>query len=244
MAIRWLFVLLLFTTACFGQEQVSKKTFPEIALTNQIAFADPQYDQPRFSCGFLLKHQNDTFAVTAKHLLKVIKPKGMKAVSFGNSVKSWSLFPLPDKARSVVTNRLLNENKAESLEAKATYDQDWLVFSLQSNHSGIKPLEARTTPLQPGEKLYVVGWTRHMDSGPQRVYEFEYYKTIDNRILVKDVVVPEQFGGLSGAPLVDEQGQVVGIVSNGTVDPTSGKKYFSPCAVSGLLSFLDTYQKK
>jgi hypothetical protein len=244
MALRWLFVLLLLTTECSGQDQVSKKTFPAIALTNRIAFTDPKYDQPRFSCGFLLKHHRDTFAVTAKHLLKVIKPKDMKAVSFGNSIQSWSMFVLPEPTRSVGTSRLLNENKGESLEAKATYDQDWLVFTLQANHSGVQPLEARITPLRPGEKLYVVGWTRHMESGPQRVYEFEYYKTIDNRILLKEVAVPEQFGGLSGAPLVDEQGLVVGIVSNGTVDPETGKKYFSPCAITGLLAFLDANQKK
>lgn len=89
-----------------------------------------------------------------------------------------------------------------------------------------------------------MGWTRRTESGPQRVYEFEYYKTIDHRILLKDVLVPEQFGGLSGAPLVDEQGLVVGIVSNGTVDPATKKKYFSPCALDGLLTFLAANSKK
>ena len=66
-----------------------------------------------------------------------------------------------------------------------------------------------------------------------------YSKTIGNRILLKDIIVPEQFGGLSGAPLVDEKGMVVGVVSNGTVDPDSNKKYFSPCSLTGLSSFLD-----
>ncbi|MGY2132344.1 trypsin-like serine protease [Hymenobacter sp. HD11105] len=233
-------MLALLTTKCSGREQVSKKTFPEIALTNRIDFTDSEFNQPRFSCGFLLKHHNDTFAITAKHLLKVIKTKEMNSVSFGNSLKGWSLFSLSNPQNIVVTNKLLNENKAEALKDKTTYDEDWLAFSLQSNRSAVKPLEIRTAPLTPGEKLYVVGWTRHMESGPQRVYEFAYYKTIGNRILLKDIVVPEQFGGLSGAPLVDKQGLVVGIVSNGTED--SGKKYFSPCSVKGLVSFIEKYQ--
>ena len=235
---------MLCITECSGQDPVSKKTFPAIALTNRIDFTDPQFDQPRFSCGFLLKHHNDTVAVTAKHLLKVIKTKEMSGVSFGSSIKAWSLFALPNKESVVVTKTLLNENKAALLEDKATYDEDWLVFSLRSNHAAVKPLEARTTPLTPGEKLYVVGWTRKMESGPQRVYEFEYYRTIGHRLLLKDILVPEQFGGLSGAPVLDEQGLVVGLVSNGTVDPVTQKKYFSPCTLDGLLTFLETNPKK
>jgi len=237
-----LLLLALLTAECTGQEQVSKKTFPEIALTNRIDFTDPQFNQPRFSCGFLLRHGNDTFAITAKHLLKVIKTKEMNSVSFGSSIKAWSLFSLSSPQQVVVTDKLLNENRTEALKDKSTYDEDWLVFSLQSNRATVKPLEIRTAPLTPGEKLYVVGWTRHMESGPQRVYEFTYYKTVGNRILLKDVVVPEQFGGLSGAPLVDEQGLVVGIVSNGTED--SGKKYFSPCSVTGLVAFIEKYRQR
>jgi len=239
------FLFLLFVcTNCLGQERTSAKVFPEIALTNRIEFADPHFDQPRFSCGFLLVQGRDTFAVTARHLLKFIKTKEMTRLSLGSSVKAWSLFVLPDKDKRVVTGRLLNEDLAASLDDKATFEEDWLVFSLRSNHTAVKPLTFRTAPLQPGEKLYVIGWTRRMEEGPQRVYEFEYYKTVDHRLLLKDVIVPEQFGGLSGAPLVDEQGQLVGIVSGATVDPVSKQKYFSPYPVDGLRAFIENYQKK
>lgn len=237
-----LLLLALLTTECRGQEQVSSKTFPEIALTNRIDFTDPQFSQPRFSCGFLLKHGRDTFAITAKHLFKVIKTKEMNSVSFGSSIKAWSLFSLSSPQKVVVVDKLLNEDKTAALKDKSTYDEDWLVFSLRSNHTAVKPLEIRTVPLTPGEKLYVVGWTRHVESGPQRVYEFAYHKTVGNRILLQDIIVPEQFGGLSGAPLVDAQGLVVGIVSNGTED--AGKKYFSPCSITGLVTFIDKYQQR
>ena len=59
------------------------------------------------------------------------------------------------------------------------------MFSIRENKSKVKALEIRMTPLVAGEKLYVVGWTRKMESGEQRVYEFEYQKTIGNRILLK-----------------------------------------------------------
>lgn len=234
-----LFVLIILITACNGQEKVSVKTFEAITLVNKIDFFDAKLDQPKFSCGFLLNYNDQTYAVTAKHLLKIIKPENMKTLTFDNNIKSWSLYPLENPSETVICDKLLNENKAENLEAKSTYDNDWLVFSIKENHSKVKPLQVRTTPLTAGEKLYAVGWTRKMESGSQRVYEFEYYKTIGNRILLKDVIVPEKFGGLSGAPVVDEKGLLVGIVSGGTEDLETDKKYFSPCSVTNLVSFLD-----
>ncbi|WP_281336093.1 trypsin-like serine protease [Flavobacterium eburneipallidum] len=234
-----LFSLILLLTSCFGQEKVSTKTFDDIALVNKIDFFDSKLNQEKFSCGFLLQHNNETYAVTAKHLLKHIKPESMKTLSFENNIKSWSLYPLENKSELVTCDKLLNENKSENLEAKSTYDNDWLVFSIKENSSKVKPLQIRTTPLIAGEKIYVVGWTRTMESGKQRVYEFEYYKTIGDRILLKDVVVPEKFGGLSGSPVVDEKGQVVGIVSGPKEDPDTDKKYFAPCSLTNLVLFLD-----
>lgn len=231
--------LILLTTHGLSQENVSGKKFEEITLVNKIDFYNPKFDQTRFSCGFLLKYKNDTFAVTAKHLLKIIRSDEMKAVTFENGIRNWTLYPLTKKEEVVITDKLLNENSSESLEAKSTYDDDWLVFSIKENRSKVRPLEIRTAPLVDGEKLYVAGWTRKMETGGQRVYEFEYYKTIDNRILLKDLIVPEQFGGLSGAPLLDEHGLVAGIVSNATVDKQTNKRYFSPCNLVSLMSFLD-----
>ena len=244
MKLAGLLALLLSATACSGQERVSTKAFPAVALANRITFSEAQFNQPRFGCGFLLVHGPDTFAVTAKHLLKVIKTKDMARVSFGQSITDWSLFTLPAPDQTVRTTRLLNEDTGASLQDKATYEEDWLVFGLRANHAAVKPLPFRSTPLRPGEKLYVVGWTRHQAKGPQRVYEFEYYKTVGHRLLLKDVLVPELLGGLSGAPLVDEAGALVGLVSNSTADPDTGTKYFSPCSVDGLRTFIEGYQRQ
>jgi len=224
--------------ACFSQEATSAKNFDPVALVNKIDFINPKYDQPKFACGFLLLNGNDTFAVTAKHLLKHIKSDGMMTVSLDNQIRLWSMYSLTNTSETVSCDALLNENKTALLDAKSTYEEDWLVFSIKNNQSKVRPLIARTTPLIAGEKLYVVGWTRTMETGPQRVYEFTYYKTIGNKLLLEEVIVPEKFGGLSGAPVLDEQGLVVGIVSGGTVDPETDKKYFAPCSITGVISFL------
>ena len=232
-------VLIIAATGCSSQESTSQKVFENITLVNKIECFNPKFDQPKFSCGFLLKYGNDTFAITAKHLLKIIKPDGMTNLSFENNIKNWSLYSLNNNTEIVSCDKLLNENKSELLEAKSTYENDWLIFSIKQNLAKVKPVEIRTSPLIPGEKLYVVGWTRTMENGPQRVYEFAYYKTIGNRILLKEVIVPEKFGGLSGSPVLDEKGLVVGLVSNGTVDPDTNKKYFSPCAITSVAAFLE-----
>ncbi len=240
----YLIPLLLLSTSACAQEKVSKQNFDPIALTNKIDFVHSKFDQSRFSCGFLIKNKADTFAVTAKHLLKIIKTDEMKTLTFDSYIKNWMLYPLDKKDQMVVTDKLLNENKSESLDDQSIYDEDWLLFSIKTNNSNVKPLELRTKPLTAGEKVYVIGWTRKMEAGSQRVYEFEYYKTIGNRLLLKDLIVPEQFGGLSGAPVVDKQGFVVGIVSGGTVDPNTKKKYFSPCTINGLVKFIESRSKE
>jgi len=232
------FFLISASINSFAQAKVSLKKFDEIALVNEIAFFDSKFDQSRFSCGFLVKYGKDTLAITAKHLLNVIKSEQMKAVSFENNIKSWNLYPLTKKAELVITDKLLNEDKGELLKNKSTYVNDLLVFSIKENRSKVKPLEIRTAPLVPGEKLYAIGWTRKMESGEQRVYEFEFYKIMGNRILLKDVVVPELFGGLSGAPVVDENGKLVGIVSGSTTDPDTKQRYFSPYYLTELKSFI------
>jgi len=237
-------VLFFLVSSCYSQEKNSAKKFDNIALVNKIDFFDSKFDQSRFGCGFLLKYEKDTFAVTAKHLIKFIKSDEMKGVSFENGIKRWSLFALNQPSENVVVNKLLNENKKEPISEKSNYKDDWLVFSIKDNYTQVKVLDVREAPLILGEKLYVIGWTRKMESGEQRVYEFAYYKTIGNRILLKDIIVPEQLGGLSGAPVVDENGKIVGIVSGKTNDPDSKKSYFSPNSISSLKSFLKEISNK
>jgi hypothetical protein len=72
---------------------------------------------------------------------------------------------------------------------------------------------------------------------------------LDNgRDACKENVVRERENGRRSerlsAPVVDGNGLLVGIVSNGAVDPDTGKKIFSPCLVAGLAAFLDEIPSK
>ena len=227
----------------WAEDQVSAKQFPSIALADHFSCIDARQDVD-LGCGFLLKHRNRIYAVSAKHILGALKLKnpniaGVDHVCLEGPLRALTLFSKQNPAETVALGKLLNEDRNGNLNSRQSTKEDWLVFEITTNVSHVQPLELRNTPMQPGEKLFVVGWTNGQTNGPQRTYEFEYYKTIGTRILLKDVIVPAKLGGLSGSPVVDESGRVVALVSNGTVDPDTGKKMFSPCLLTGLAAFLD-----
>jgi len=237
---RLVFIIIIIVLGNNVQGQVSSIKFPPISLINKLEFYNSENDWDRIGCGFLLKYREDTFAITAKHVLAVAKPDSMKYLSLDGYVKRWTLRPLNNETENVVVDALLNEDKKVTLRSRQIFMDDWLVFTIKENNSNAQPVEFRETPLKKGERLYVVGWTRHMSEGEQRVYEFEYFKTKGTHIYLKNIIVPEKFGGLSGSPVLDENGLLVGIVSNSIFNVLRMKKIFSPCSVENLKQFLET----
>ena len=152
--------------------------------------------------------------------------------------------PLNKKDEVVVVDQLLNEDKHESLKSKTLYEKDWLVFSIVENGANVVPLEFREKPLVKGEKLYAIGWTRHMKEGNQRVYEFEFYKTKGTHHLMKKLIIPEKMGGMSGGPVVDEDGKLVGIVSISEFSFFAMENMLAPVGTVDLKAFLDNYLNK
>jgi len=236
-----IYLILISFCSCSSNVSESEKKFPPISLLNKIEFFEPGKDWDKLGSGFLLKYREDTFVVSAKHIIAIAKTDSMTYLTIDKYIKKWSLFPLNKESESVIIDRLLNENKTEKLLSKNRFVDDWLLFSIKENNSRVKPVEFRETPLISGEKLYIVGWTRHMTGGEQRVYEYTYYKTKGTHLLLKKVHVPEKTGGLSGCPVLDENGLLVGIVSNSTFEITALRKFFSPCKVDNLKNFLDNY---
>ena len=71
------------------------------------------------------------FLLPQKHPLKIIKTDKMNAVSLENELTKGSFYPLNHTSETIVADKLLNENKAELLESKSTFEKDWLVFSIK-----------------------------------------------------------------------------------------------------------------
>jgi CBS domain-containing protein len=230
----------LIAVSVLGADRASDKQWPPIVLANHFSCYDPTGDQDR-GCGFLVKYNDRVYAVSAKHVLAALAIKGVKGlehVSLQGVIKELSMFSKDAKSEKVIVGKLLNEGPHQKLASPDLVTHDWLVFAINRNESHIQPLEIRKMPLQRGEKVYVVGWTSDQKDGPQRTYEFEYYKSVGTHVLLKERLVPAKLGGLSGAPVVDGTGSLVGIVSNSTVDPETGSKFFSPCSATDLAAYL------
>ena len=239
------FVLTLAIVSCSNAKvSVSDKKFPPISLINHFEYFNGGHEFNQLGTAFLLKYKNDTFAITAKHTLAILKTDSLKNLSLENFIKKWKMSPLNKKDEVVVVDQLLNEDKYESLKSKTLYEKDWLVFSIIENGANVVPLEFREKPLVKGEKLYAIGWTRHMKEGNQRVYEFEFYKTKGTHHLMKKLITPEKMGGLSGGPVVDEDGKLVGIVSNNEFNLFTMEKMLTAVGTVDLKEFLDNYLNK
>lgn len=237
-------VLLAITSCSQAKVSVSDKKFPPISLLNHFEYFSGRHEFNQLGTAFLLKYKNDTFAITAKHTLAILKTESSKNLSLENFIKKWTMSPLNKKDEEVVVDQLLNEDKHESLQSKSLYEKDWLAFSIKENRANVVPLEFRDKPLVEGEKLYVVGWTRHMQEGDQRVYEFEYYQTKGTHLLLKKIIIPEKMGGLSGGPVVDKDCKLAGIVSNSEFSFFTMEKLLTAVGTVGLKEFLDNYQEQ
>ena len=61
-----------------------------IGLINNVSYQDSSFDNSNASNGFLVGHKDNTYAVTAKHVLMIAKTDAMKFVDFEGGLKSSS----------------------------------------------------------------------------------------------------------------------------------------------------------
>jgi hypothetical protein len=206
--------------------------WPQIAMINQIEYADTSF--PIAGCSFLLDTGEDTVAVTAKHVLIYFKSKTMNSVSFGSELRNWKMFPKDNPDDVVVVGELINENTDESID-KVPAAQDWLLFSIKERSENIVPLSLREKPFEVDEEVYIIGWRYSDVDCTQRIYEGNYVSTENGTIVISTKLLKHNtMPGLSGAPVVDSDGCVIGLMSkkHGELERLSSVDY--PKKVLGL----------
>ena len=186
--------------------------WPQITMVSRIEYVDKSF--PVAPCAFLLDTGKNILAVTAKHVLTYFKSEAMTTVSFGDRLKSWVMFPKNNPADVVVVDALLNEDPEEAIDRLIPSTVDWLLFSIKSRSENIQPLKFRPGPLRPGEKVYIIGWRYSDKDCPQVVYEGNYVESIDGSVIISTKLLADnRTPGLSGAPVVDSEGFLIGIMS-------------------------------
>jgi hypothetical protein len=201
-------------------------------MTNYVEFRDTKFNNALAGCAFLLESENEIFAVTCKHALWVAKSDTMKHIHFEGTLKEWRMRRKDDSMKYVIVDKLLNED-TEELIGEDVIHKDYLVFTIKENNSDVKPVKIRETKIKRGEDLYLVGWSFKDKTGTQKIYRGKFYKSIQDHILI-EMKDNNDLAGLSGSPVLDKEGLLVGIVSNFTFDEETKLWYNSPCSTEYL----------
>lgn len=218
-------------------QSIAQQSFSGI---NAITFFDSNNDKPFVGNGFLIKYKKQLFAVTVKHTLLEAKTKDMTHVVLKNHVKEWRIHPNHRPNQFVQLGKLLNSNPSEKIDMKVL-NKDWLVFEVKQNNSPLALLTLRDTPLTKGEQVTAYGCSYHAKENCQQdQYQGIFIADEDNnlRISMKDLNL-STLRGLSGSPVLDNNQQVVGIVSN-VLPAKSGKGFdFAPANLHYLIEILE-----
>ena len=235
--------LVIITSLLIGCSSSETLQNTPIGLINNVSYKQSSFDNPNASNGFLVQYENTTYAITAKPVLMIAKTDHMSFVDFEGGLKEWRMHPKNDSSKYVITDKLLSVSRKDSLTwnyMNTNWDtyNDWLVFSVKENMTAHKPLTFRKEPLKKGESLYAVGWTYKDSIGKQRVYEYKFDKTEGNYHTLIQIQGPKSLGGLSGAPIVDGNGSVVGLVSSGWEDDTTKQVFIEATTMSNVIEFI------
>lgn len=212
----------------------------QLSGVNDVRFQQSQYNNTFAGNGFLIEYMGEHFAVTVKHVLFEAKTPKMASVSLADEVASWSIHPLAQPDNAVQLGQLLNDNPNEPLDMQVL-NSDWLVFKIKNNSSTLRPLTIRHEPLQAGETLTAYGCSySDKETCTQNAYkgQFKSYEANNLRIDIGKVSMAE-LRGLSGSPVIDQNGQLVGIVSNVLPDKENDGFDFAPARIDYLLEVLN-----
>ncbi len=80
-------------------------------------------------------------------------------------------------------------------------------------------------------------------SGPQRMYEYTFVEADGNYYNLKQIKGPKSLAGLSGSPVVDKKGRVVGLVSSGWEDEKTKIVFVQATNLKNVKTFISTLEK-
>jgi trypsin-like peptidase len=182
--------------------------WPQIVLTNRAEFNG--HTPLEGASAFLLKTRDGrTLAATAKHLLGSnggVDPEVLVS-KLNGTIRSWRMYPRTQSQQFILANKL----GAEGLDAE---NLDWLILEIQAEGKALPttPLRLRSAPVQVGEPVWLVGCPYNEPACKQGVYKGRVTNRRGDRFRY-DIEPPVDLHGFSGAPILDKNGQVVGVMT-------------------------------
>jgi hypothetical protein len=212
------------------------------AGVNDVQFAGAP--QQRFlGSGFVLEHQGRLFGVTAKHVLLMHKGAPLASTDIQPSLDQWRLRdPRGTGTTDIRFGRLLNGDATEAMTEKVL-ERDFFLFEL-ADAGGFTPLRLASKEPKVGDLLQAIGcsYSREKTCAQDIYIGSVVGRQGDNLLMDLGSQPLRQLFGLSGSPLLNQAGELVGMVSNILPD-ASGTMRFAPIDTRQLRELLKTYSK-
>lgn len=181
--------------------------WPQMVLTNQADFNG--HTSLEGASSFLIKTEDGrVLAATARHLIGDaggVEPE-IRVNQLTRKIRSWRMFP-----RTMPTKYV--EAESVAVDGLDNPFLDWLLLTIRNRESlPAYPLRLRRNPVQVGETVYLLGCPYAERDCKQNVYVGTItYRAGD--MFRYDIRPPVDIRGFSGAPIIDERGHVVGVIT-------------------------------
>jgi hypothetical protein len=195
--------------------------WPALALTHETEFRG--HTALEGATAFLVELPDKrVVAATAKHLLGPdggVEPR-LRLADVKGAVVHWSLHPRSKPESTVAVAGIHgtpNDYRAS---------EEWLLLDLDPKESKFPatPLKVRQKPLTRDEKVFIVGVRYDNAKNAQEVFPGKI--TTPSRGLIEGTLdAPANLDGFSGAPIVDADGHVVGLITGTRSNPDKQGRY-------------------
>lgn len=213
-----------------------QKNFPELSekhkvFISSVKFHDPQYNKAHVGSGFFISHKGSVYGVTAKHVLYFAKTESMDAVDFNGELKSWEFISPSDPSIKIKAGNLLNHNSEELLSEPIK--GDWLIFEIENElPENVHVFEISDVDPSIGEELSFTGFPYESKDPSLPLSVNGSYQGSEEQWVFTMNVPRGNYGGTSGGPVLNRNGQVVGLVSMGYFNEEEQRMIFLPASVS------------
>ena len=213
-----------------------KAEWPQIVLTNEAEFDG--HSSLQGASSFLIKTDDDrVLAATAAHLIGTaggVEPE-IPIYQLTSKIRSWKMFPRTVPDDSVEVNSL-------GVQGLDNENLDWLILSIKNTDPlPAYPLKLRKEPVRVGETVFLIGCPYIERDCKQNLYTGTITERAYGDRFRYDIEPPVDIRGFSGAPIIDEKGYVVGVMTV-WFDPKMDGDNFLEAGGEDIASIYDSVQ--
>lgn len=191
------------------QDLVSKN---QILLTNRAKFRNHE-DEMNGASSFLIKYNQNVFAVTAKHLLGEamdVQPE-IQPTDLNKILLTWKMFPrIPIDPQFDTVNVNAKKLNYDSLK------KDILLLHVEDLKSRVYQLTPNFLLPNIRDTYYLIGCPYSESECKQNIYPIIYSGFYEEKSMLTFTMASDvKIAGFSGAPIIDFEGKVVAVLTSG-----------------------------